>query len=97
MSSQSDSGSSEPVMSSEPEVHAGVTNLSVSDDLMASESSVVLVLEPLVLEDSQSEINSQSEIIKSHNIPESSQSEFLNIVTVQSEFKQTLDIVVTGH
>ncbi|XP_053346943.1 general transcription factor IIIAa [Clarias gariepinus] len=97
VSSQSDSGSSEPVMSSEPEVHAGVTNLSVSDDLMASESSVVLVLEPLVLEDSQSEINSQSEIIKSHNIPESSQSEFLNIVTVQSEFKQTLDIVVTGH
>lgn len=104
-------------ISSEP-VKDDVTNPAMSDaarivqsEPEMSESSVVLILEPLVLEspmNSQPEIGEfhnvletgQSEINKSFNIAETGQSElseFVNTAAVQSELNQSLDLVLTSQ
>lgn len=108
-SETSKSDLSQEGISSEP-VEINLTNLLTPDgaefvqsETMTSESSVILILEPLVLEspmESQHEISKfhnvgatgQSEINRSLNIADIRQSElteFVNIVPVQSEFNQT--------
>lgn len=102
--SEASKSDNDQAVSSPGPVKDDVTNATMADgakiiqsEPVMSERSVVLILEPCVLE---SPMDSQSEINKSLKIAETSQSElseFVNIVAVKSKFNQPLDVVMTSQ